>query len=140
MRESVITSPSYPQTIEKGFVELRGIAWSGRGLIRRVDISTDGGRSWKPATLQQPVLPKAVTCFRYAWEWDGRPTEIVSRAIDETGYVQPEMSAIPASTGTTNAISPQSGNWLDDWCGWTCPLRRSEGSLMKRLTIAAGRS
>jgi sulfane dehydrogenase subunit SoxC len=108
---SVITSPSYPQTIQKGFVELRGIAWSGRGLIRRVEISTDGGHTWKPATLQQPVLPKAVTCFRYAWEWDGRPTEIVSRAVDETGYVQPEMSAIQRVRGrrTRYHLNPVTG-------------------------------
>jgi sulfane dehydrogenase subunit SoxC len=108
---SVITSPSYPQTIQKGFMELRGIAWSGRGVIRRVDISTDGGRMWKPATLQQPVLPKAVTCFRYAWEWDGRPTEIVSRAVDETGYVQPEMSAIQRVRGrrTRYHLNPVTG-------------------------------
>jgi sulfane dehydrogenase subunit SoxC len=91
---SVITAPAYPQTIDKGFVELRGIAWSGRGVIRRVEISTDAGRTWKPATLQQPVLPKAHVRFRYAWEWDGRPTEILSRAVDETGYTQPEMSAL----------------------------------------------
>jgi sulfane dehydrogenase subunit SoxC len=108
---SVITSPSYPQTIQKGFVELRGIAWSGRGVIRRVEISTDGGRTWKPAILQQPILPKAVTCFRYAWEWDGRPTEIVSRAVDETGYVQPEMSAIQRVRGrrTRYHLNPVTG-------------------------------
>jgi sulfane dehydrogenase subunit SoxC len=108
---SVITSPSYPQTIQKGFVELRGIAWSGRGVIRRVEISTDGGRTWKAATLQQPVLPKAVTCFRYPWEWDGRPTEIVSRAVDETGYVQPEMSAIQRVRGrrTRYHLNPVTG-------------------------------
>ena len=108
---SVITSPSYPQTIQKGFVELRGIAWSGRGVIRRVEISTDGGRTWKPAALQQPVLPKALTCFRYAWEWDGRPTEIVSRAVDETGYVQPEMSAIQRVRGrrTRYHLNPVTG-------------------------------
>jgi sulfane dehydrogenase subunit SoxC len=112
---SVITSPSYPQTIQKGFLELRGIAWSGRGVIRRVDISTDGGRAWKPATLQQPVLPKAVTCFRYAWEWDGRPTEIVSRAVDETGYVQPEMSAIQRVRGrrTRYHLNPVTGWTID---------------------------
>jgi len=112
---SVITAPSYPQTIQKGFVELRGIAWSGRGLIRRVDISTDGGRTWKPAALQQPVLPKAVTCFRYAWEWDGRPTEIVSRAVDETGYVQPEMSAIQRVRGrrTRYHLNPVTGWTID---------------------------
>src|SRR4029434_7792762 len=108
---SVITSPSYPQTIQKGFVQLRGIAWSGRGLIRRVEISTDAGRTWKPATLQQPILPKAVTCFRYAGEWDGRPTEIVSRAVDETGYVQPEMSAIQRVRGrrTRYHLNPVTG-------------------------------
>jgi sulfane dehydrogenase subunit SoxC len=108
---SVITFPSYPQTIQKGFVELRGIAWSGRGVIRRVEISTDAGRTWTPARLQQPVLPKAVTCFRYAWEWDGRPTEIVSRAVDETGYVQPEMSAIQRVRGrrTRYHLNPVTG-------------------------------
>jgi sulfane dehydrogenase subunit SoxC len=108
---SVITSPSYPQTIEKGFVELGGIAWSGRGVIRRVDISTDGGRTWKPATLQQPVLPKAHTRFRYAWEWDGRPTEIVSRAVDESGYTQPEMSALQRVRGrrTRYHLNPVTG-------------------------------
>lgn len=108
---SVITSPCYPQTIQKGFVELRGIAWSGRGIIRRVEISTDAGRSWKPAMLQQPVLPKALTCFRYAWEWDGRPTEVISRAVDETGYVQPEMSAIQKVRGrrTRYHLNPVTG-------------------------------
>jgi sulfane dehydrogenase subunit SoxC len=112
---SVITSPSYPQTIQKGYVELRGIAWSGRGVIRRVEVSTDAGRTWKSATLQQPVLPKAVTCFRYAWEWDGRATEIVSRAVDETGYVQPEMSAIQRVRGrrTRYHLNPVTGWTID---------------------------
>jgi sulfane dehydrogenase subunit SoxC len=108
---SVITSPAYPQTIEKGFVEIRGIAWSGRGVVRRVEISTDGGRTWKAAALQQPVLPKAHTRFRYAWQWDGRPAEIVSRAVDETGYVQPEMSALRAVRGrrTRYHLNPVTG-------------------------------
>jgi sulfane dehydrogenase subunit SoxC len=108
---SVITSPSYPQTIEKGFVELRGIAWSGRGTIRRVDVSIDSGRTWKPATLQQPVLPKAHTRFRYRWEWDGTATEILSRAVDDTGYTQPEMSAIQRVRGrrTRYHLNPVTG-------------------------------
>jgi len=108
---SVITSPSYPQAISKGFIEIRGIAWSGRGVIRRVDISTDGGRTWKPATLQQPVLPKAHTRFRFPWEWDGRPTEVLSRAVDESGYVQPEMSALRAARGrrTRYHLNPVTG-------------------------------
>jgi sulfane dehydrogenase subunit SoxC len=108
---SIITSPAYPQTIEKGFVEIRGIAWSGRGVIRRVDISTDGGRTWKAAALQQPVLPKAHTRFRYAWQWDGRPAEIVSRAVDESGYAQPDMSALRQARGrrTRYHLNPVTG-------------------------------
>ena len=108
---SVITSPSYPKVISQGFVEIRGIAWSGRGVIRRVDISTDAGRTWKPAALQQPVLPKAHTRFRFAWEWNGRPTEILSRAVDESGYVQPEMSALKAARGrrTRYHLNPVTG-------------------------------
>jgi sulfane dehydrogenase subunit SoxC len=108
---SVITSPSYPQTIQKGFVEIRGIAWSGRGLIKRVDVSTDGGRSWKAATLQQPVLPKAHTRFRAEWQWDGRPSEILSRAVDESGYVQPEMAALRLARGrrTRYHLNPVTG-------------------------------
>jgi len=108
---SIITSPAYPQTIEKGFVEIRGIAWSGRGLIRRVDVSTDGGKTWKTAALQQPVLPKAHTRFRYAWQWDGRPAEIVSRAVDETGYGQPDMTALRQARGrrTRYHLNPVTG-------------------------------
>jgi sulfane dehydrogenase subunit SoxC len=108
---SVITSPSYPQAIRTGFIEIRGIAWSGREVIRRVDISTDGGKTWKPATLQQPVLPKAHTRFRFPWEWDGRPTEILSRAVDESGYVQPEMSALRDARGrrTRYHLNPVTG-------------------------------
>ena len=108
---SVITSPSYPDTLQKGWIEIRGIAWSGRGLIRRVEISTDGGRTWKPAALQQPVLPKAHTRFRFPWEWDGRPVEIVSRAIDETGYVQPEWTALQHVRGrrTRYHLNPVTG-------------------------------
>ena len=108
---SIITSPCYPHTIQQGFTEIRGIAWSGRGLIRRVDISTDSGKTWKPAALQQPVLPKALTRYRFAWEWDGRPTEIVSRAVDETGYVQPEMSALQKARGrrTRYHLNPVTG-------------------------------
>jgi len=110
---SVITSPGYPQTIQRGFVEIRGIAWSGRGVIQRVDVSTDGGRTWKPATLQQPVLPKAHTRFRAEWEWDGRPAEIVSRAVDESGYVQPEMSALRHARGRRTRYH------LNAITGWT---------------------
>jgi len=86
---SVITFPSYPSQIEKGWLEIRGLAWSGRGRIAGVDISTDAGKSWQAARLAGPVLPKAHTRFMLPWQWDGHETEIMSRAADETGYVQP---------------------------------------------------
>ncbi len=108
---SIITAPSYPQHVAAGWTEIRGIAWSGRGLVRRVEVSTDAGRTWKPAVLQQPVLPKAHTRFRFLWQWDGRPTEILSRAIDDTGYTQPEWSALRAVRGrrTRYHLNPVTG-------------------------------
>ena len=91
---SIITDPAYPRIIQPGWREIRGLAWSGRGRITRVDISTDGGASWHAADLQAPVLPKAHVRFRYLWYWTGGPGEIMSRAIDETGYVQPTWDAL----------------------------------------------
>lgn len=96
---SIITFPSYPATLEKGWVEIRGIAWSGRGHIQRVEVSTNGGRTWQPAELQAPVLDKAHTRFRLLWDWDGKETEIMSRAIDQTGYVQPTRKALIEARG-----------------------------------------
>ncbi|HTJ14340.1 MAG TPA: sulfite dehydrogenase [Dinghuibacter sp.] len=96
---SIITFPSYPQQIDKGWVEIQGLAWSGRGRIGRVEVSTDAGRQWAPAQLHGPVLPKAHTRFSYLWQWDGRPTEIMCRATDETGYRQPTLSGLAAARG-----------------------------------------
>jgi sulfane dehydrogenase subunit SoxC len=101
--KSVITFPSGGQTIPStGFWEISGIAWSGRGRISRVDISTDGGRTWGEAELQEPVLPIALTRFRFPWEWDGQPAQLQSRAIDETGYVQPTAEQLVAARGTNS--------------------------------------
>ena len=96
---SIITSPAYPETVEPGWIEIRGIAWTGRGKIARVDVSTDGGQGWTPARLQEPVLPKAHTRFRHLWNWDGSEAEIMSRAVDETGCVQPTREALIAARG-----------------------------------------
>ena len=93
--KSVITFPSYPYILpERGWWEIEGLAWSGRGRITRVEVSTDGGRSWTAAALQQPVLPKSTVRFRHLWNWDGRETVILSRATDETGYVQPTVQQL----------------------------------------------
>lgn len=96
---SVITYPSYPDTVEKGWIEIQGIAWSGRGRITRAEVSTDNGKTWTSAALQDPVLPKAHTRFRHLFNWDGRETVILSRAIDESGYVQPTREAFLDARG-----------------------------------------
>lgn len=98
---SIITYPSYPQQVEKGWIEIRGIAWSGRGKISRVEVSTDKGSSWHDANLQEPVLDKALTAFRYLWHWDGNETEILSRAVDETGYTQPTLAQLVEARGSS---------------------------------------
>lgn len=93
--KSVITSPSGGQRLSgPGFFEITGLAWSGRGLVKQVQVSTDGGRRWNEAELQQPVLPKCHTRFRYPWTWLGNATVLQSRCTDETGYVQPTRSAL----------------------------------------------
>jgi sulfane dehydrogenase subunit SoxC len=96
---SIITYPSYPDWVEKGWIEIQGIAWSGRGRITAAEVSTDDGRSWQRARLQEPVLSKAHVRFRHLFKWDGKDTVIQSRAIDETGYVQPDRKTWLATRG-----------------------------------------
>jgi sulfane dehydrogenase subunit SoxC len=98
--KSIITSPAHPDRITPGWREISGLAWSGRGKIDRVDVSTDGGARWSRAELDTPVLPKAHTRFRLMWNWRGDETTFMSRAADETGYVQPTRQAYEAARGS----------------------------------------
>jgi sulfane dehydrogenase subunit SoxC len=99
--KSVITAPSGGQVLlDRGYYEITGLAWSGRGKVQRVDVSVDGGRSWRPARLQEPVLDKCLTRFRCDWGWDGSPAILQSRAVDDTGYVQPQIRQLRAVRGT----------------------------------------
>jgi sulfane dehydrogenase subunit SoxC len=99
--KSVITSPSGMQKMQgPGLYQISGIAWSGFGRIRRVEVSADGGKTWAQAALEGPALPKALTRFRMPWRWDGSPSVLQSRAIDETGAVQPSRAALMAARGT----------------------------------------
>ncbi|MDO9405404.1 MAG: sulfite dehydrogenase [Polaromonas sp.] len=88
--KSVITTPSGGQVLlQKGFHTITGLAWSGRGKVKKVDVSVDGGRNWMPARLQGPVMDKCLTRFSADFNWDGRSAIFQSRAVDETGQVQP---------------------------------------------------
>jgi sulfane dehydrogenase subunit SoxC len=110
---SIITRPSYPQTLMPGWNEIRGLAWSGRGRIVSAELSFDEGATWLAAQLQDPVLPLAHTRFRYMWHWDGRMTTLLSRATDETGYQQPTQRALIEARG------PGSGPYhLNPITGW----------------------
>jgi sulfane dehydrogenase subunit SoxC len=99
--KSVITQPSPGLTLKgPGLYEVSGFAWSGYGKIAKAEVSADGGKSWALSTLQQPVLPMALTRFRTAWRWNGEPTVLQSRATDDSGYVQPSRAELLAKRGT----------------------------------------
>ncbi len=99
--KSVVTTPSGGQVLlDRGFYQITGLAWSGRGKVKVVDVSVDGGRNWHRAHLSQPVLAKCLTRFSLPWQWDGKPALIQSRATDETGYVQPSYRQLRAVRGS----------------------------------------
>lgn len=121
---SLITYPTYPVTLGRGWVEITGIAWSGYGKIRRVDVSTNDGKTWAPAKLQEPVLPKAHTRFRYLWNWTGGEAVILSRAVDETGYVQPTRAELLVARGPGSV--PYHLNPITGW------IIRADGTVVFR--------
>jgi sulfane dehydrogenase subunit SoxC len=98
--KSVITRPAGGQRLSgRGTREITGLAWSGRGRISRVEVSADGGASWHDATLNDPVLPKALSRFSLPWTWQGEEAVLMSRCTDETGYTQPTRERIIAARG-----------------------------------------
>jgi sulfane dehydrogenase subunit SoxC len=98
--------------LDRGYYNVTGLGWSGRGRIKRVDVSFDGGRNWRTARLEPPVLPKCLTRFNVDWVWDGRPAVLQSRAIGETGYVQPTSAQLRAVRGTRSIYH---NNAIQSW-------------------------
>lgn len=113
---SVITSPCPEKPMmHRGIHHLEGIAWSGRGKIKRVDVSLDGGVSWQTAKLKGLVLSKAITRFGMEINWQGEPLLLQSRAIDETGYVQPTLSQLREARGSNSIYHKNSiHTWMLD--------------------------
>jgi sulfane dehydrogenase subunit SoxC len=111
--KSVITRPSGGEKLPgPGVYEVTGLAWSGRGAITRVEISTDAGRTWQEAALQAPVLQRAHTRFRWSWSWNGADAVLQSRCTDETGYVQPSRLDLVAVRGVN---SNYHNNAIQSW-------------------------
>ena len=118
--KSLITSPSAHMVLKgPSLYQITGLAWSGRGKISKVEILADGGETWGEAALQEPILDRSFTRFRLPWNWNGKPAVLKSRAIDETGYVQPERTELVKKRGRHgffhyNAIT----NWHIDSDGF----------------------
>ncbi|MEH6611288.1 MAG: sulfite dehydrogenase [Halioglobus sp.] len=100
---SVVTSPCPENPLSKpGKVWVEGLAWSGRGKIKHVDVSFDGGVTWRPTRFTSSVLPRALTRFGVEWDWNGNTALVQSRAVDETGYVQPTYGQLRDVRGSSS--------------------------------------
>lgn len=111
--KSVITFPCPEKPLNgPGLYEIRGLAWTGNGKIKEVHVSTDGGANWRQAELKEPVLSKALTRFSIPWQWDGKPALLESRAVDETGFVQPTLAALRKIRGSNSVYH---NNSIQTW-------------------------
>jgi sulfane dehydrogenase subunit SoxC len=112
--KSVVTNPSPQAPLRfKGRNVLSGLAWSGRGTVKRVDVSIDGGQNWQTARTDGPVLDKSLTRFYVDFDWNGQEMMIQSRAMDSSGYVQPTKEELRKVRGV-NSIYHNNGiqTWL----------------------------
>lgn len=121
--KSVVTSPSpqSPITHGKGPLVISGLAWSGRGSITRVDVSKDGGKTWETARLAKPGEKMALTRFYLDTDWDGEEMYLQSRAMDETGYVQPSKAQLREVRGENSVYH---NNCIQTW--WVRPTGEAE--------------
>ncbi|HED13193.1 MAG TPA: sulfite dehydrogenase [Gammaproteobacteria bacterium] len=111
--KSVITSPCPERPMPgKGYFSIEGLAWSGEGKIKRVDVSFDGGRNWQQARIKGPVLDKALTRFQIDWQWNGQQALLQSRVTDETRYVQPSYKQLRKVRGTDSVYH---NNAIQTW-------------------------
>jgi sulfane dehydrogenase subunit SoxC len=117
--KSVITFPSGGQQLRgRGFYEISGLAWSGGGAIRKVEVSTDGGRTWRDAELRSPAYPMAHTRFGLHWNWDGTETVLMSRCTDDLGTRQPtpaEVAKYFNKAPDSNYRAPGADNTIQPW-------------------------
>ena len=91
--KSVITFPSGEDHLpEHGTYTITGLAWSGGGAVRRVEVSTDGGQTWTDAKLRGPALKRAFARFDLVWKWKGEEAVLQSRCTDELDQVQPSVA------------------------------------------------
>ena len=131
--KAVITFPSPGHRLPgPGFYEIIGLAWSGGGAIRKVEVSTDGGRTWKDAQIQEPIHRRAHTRFHFPWTWNGEEAVLESRCTDENGDVQPAVAEVNKNWGTDQSSACR------DVLGDNCNLipRRANRSYIQPWRVA----
>ena len=121
--KSVVTSPSPQAPIKHGTgpLVITGLAWSGRGAIKAVHVTVDGGKTWKEARLAAPGQPMALTRFYLDHDWDGSEMLLQSRAVDDTGYVQPTKAQLREVRGLNSIYH---NNCIQTW--WVKPNGEAE--------------
>lgn len=112
--KSIITSPSpqAPITHGPGPTVISGLAWSGRGTIREVHVSLDGGKNWQQARLSGASHDKALHRFYFEFDWNGSELLLQSRAVDSTGYVQPTKEQLRSFRGVNSVYH---NNGIHTW-------------------------
>lgn len=91
--KSLIVRPSATAALHPGSQEVSGVAWTGRGHVKEVAVSLDGGRSWADARLDPPRTLGAWQRFRLSWNPAPGKYRILARAKDSSGAVQPAAAS-----------------------------------------------
>ena len=102
--KSVIAGPVEGSRIKPGRISVHGVAWAGEADIAKVEISTDGGSSWKAATLGQEKARYAWRLWRHEFTAKAGDYSILSRATDSQGRVQPDAAVWNPSGYLYNAV------------------------------------
>ncbi len=132
--KSVITRPSAGQQLPgPGYYEITGLAWSGWGKVRKVEVSVDGGKTWKEAKIQDPVLPKAHTRFNFDWTWNGEEAVLQSRCTDDQGEVQPTLAEMNRNWGRSEKDRLEPTNYTFHWNAIQPWKVASDGSITDAL-------
>lgn len=104
-----IARPSRGETVPaNSSVRIRGAAWAAGNEIVRVELSTDGGSTWKGATLLDAAKPNAWRFWEFNWKTPSAPGKqtLVARATDSLGQTQPAHRDSDRGTYMINHLLP----------------------------------
>jgi DMSO/TMAO reductase YedYZ molybdopterin-dependent catalytic subunit len=103
--KSLIALPSAGSTVKGRQVAIQGVAWAGEADVTRVEVSTDGGATWRPAELGPDKARYAWRLWTYQWKAPERGDyTLQSRATDSQGRTQPVSAPWNPSGYLNNSI------------------------------------